>query len=99
MDTLFWWTGAAVWAWAAGLLLVLCYYAGRASCVAVDWMRWSFAVARAHRQPIPWRRVPVVFGRRVLDFMQSTTASTWYSERGRWEGFRRWVVYPPTTDA
>lgn len=103
VDTILWWTGAAVWGGVAAFLVLLVAEVFKAFVVAADLTAWSLRCVRAERLAWKWwmpLRMWLHYGWRFT--RDGHGGNTFYRAAGCWSGFRTgqlYMGYSPATDS
>ncbi len=94
INLLFWWSGAVVWFIASCLVLWFVFEALWGACVACSFVRFCLKASDSKISLKYIYSVPLLFFKTLPDFIGFRHGSqVIYSEKGKWSGFGRWVIY------
>lgn len=76
-----------------GFLILFIYHILLAFAKAWSWHRWALKISRMYSSKVKWVRVPISFLVMWWE-MLADCADNYSSDKGRWDGIGKWVIYP-----
>ncbi len=100
MDSMFWWTGAIVWAAIAAVLVWLLFEIAVGFVCAVSWCSWSYRVMKTHGRKPNWDGLPGTFSTMWFDLIghRNDGRTTWSGSGGYWNGIDDNKIYPASSE-
>lgn len=80
-----------------GFLILFIYHILLAFAKAWSWHRWALKISRMYSNEVMWKRLPISFLIMWWEMLTGATAN-YYSDKGRWDGIGKWVIYPKDTN-
>ena len=77
----------------AGFLVIFLYHILLAFVKAWSWHRWALKTSRLYYDKVVWKHIPISFLIMWWD-MLAESSGNYYSDKGRWDGIGKWVIYP-----
>lgn len=76
-----------------GFLILFIYHILLTFSKAWSWHRWALKISKTYDTKVVWKHIPKSFLILWWDMLADCTAS-YHSDKGRWDGVGKWVVYP-----
>ena len=77
----------------AGFLGLFLYHILLAFAKAWSWHRWALKISKVYETKVVWKHIPISFLIMWWD-MLAESSGNYYSDKGRWDGIGKWVIYP-----
>jgi len=96
METLFYWSGVALWLAVGAFVLWLLAEVAVGFVNACSYFRWSLTMMREHGRIPKWRQLPRAMLAWTWEYTgyRNTGSRTVEGKGGVWRGIGDWTVYP-----